>query len=66
MAPSRMLLKLIWVIVVPQAPGQRLGAQAPSLPAPVSAVQGKASAKSPIFPQPVCNGASNSLPLPGR
>lgn len=27
---------------------------------------GEGFAKSPIFPQPVCNGASNSLPLPGK
>lgn len=36
---SCMLLKLIWIIVVPQAPGQCAGVQKSSLPAPVSSVQ---------------------------
>lgn len=36
---SCMLLKLIWIIVVPQAPGQCPGVQESSLPALVSSVQ---------------------------
>lgn len=62
---SCVLLKLIWLIVIPQARGSTLGRRSP-LP-PLSRLFGrKVSAKGPIFPHLICNWTFNSLLLSAK